>query len=127
MKTQIPKEPIPNALTRTIAEIQKGRYLIEADEALRKLVLACVNTGKKGRITLTLDVKPEAGIEATYAVTGAKSVKMPEPTKAPTRFYATEDGLLVRDNPNQPELFNEDSADVQDGGKTVTLTKAVNQ
>lgn len=89
-------------LLEVIAAQRKGRCVVEAQEALQSLVKEVVATGKKGRITLTLDLEPMS--DETIVVRDDVSVKIPKPSKHGSTFYPAEDGSLSREDPLQREL-----------------------
>lgn len=81
---------------------RKGRCLIEAQEQLQELVKACSDTGKKGKLTITLEIIPaETG---TVVLRDDITTKLPKPERSSTSFFADEQGSLHRDDPKQPEF-----------------------
>lgn len=89
---------------RTMAEIRNGRLIEDLTEQLGDLVEACTDTGKVGSLTLTIRVKPEAGINGTVAsVTDQIKLTKPQLPKPATPFYV--DGrVLLREDPKQHKL-----------------------
>lgn len=82
--------------------IRKGKLVVEAQEKLQQLVKACSETGKKGKLVITLNVG--AAEEQTVAITGRVKIDAPEATTSSTMFYTDESGALFREDPRQPEL-----------------------
>ena len=86
----------------TLGEIEGGRVLREATELAREIVNAVLETRKKGSLTLKL----------SFTATGKGSIevdcklesKIPEHDRMTTTFFATHDGTLIRDDPDQPKL-----------------------
>lgn len=89
-------------IVESLSLLRKGKLVLEAQEKLAALVKACSDTGKKGKLTITLSVG--AAEDSTVALTGKVSVQVPEPSSSNTIFYADEHGNLFRDDPRQPEL-----------------------
>ena len=79
----------------------RGQGHREAGEQLQALVAAVLDTGKKGSVTLTVNVEPMKNTAGTLLTTVKVTAKIPEePVKAAV-FYADDDGNLVRNDPNQ--------------------------
>ena len=97
-----------------LREIQGGRSHDELSEAFRDLILAVEETGKGGKLTFTLDVKPMKGGDGVLVLTDAHAVKKPQHDRKASLFYATKDGNLSKDNPNQLAF---DSLKVVEGDK----------
>lgn len=81
---------------------RKGKCLIEAQTKLQELVKTCLLTGKKGMITIKLEV--EASEDSTVVIGDDISLKLPKPSVSRSVFYADEQGALFRDDPKQPEF-----------------------
>lgn len=75
----------------------------ELSDALAELVAACVEYGQSGRLTLTINVKPNKD-GVTVLVTDEVKVKAPEADRPPALFFTDTHGNLSRHNPYQPEL-----------------------
>lgn len=73
-----------------------------AGEKLHELVAAVRDTGKKGRLTLTLDVT--AMDEDTLVTVLEVAVKCPQPPTKAAVFFADDDGNLTRTDPKQTHL-----------------------
>jgi hypothetical protein len=77
----------------------------EMSEALAQVVAAVRGTGKAGSITLTLKVAPASkGATDVLMVESQVKTKLPEADRGMTIFYATDDNLLVRNDPKQQTL-----------------------
>jgi hypothetical protein len=90
-----------------LQELGGGKLAARLAAQLAELTSAVAATGKKGFITLKVEVAPlkkAGGGELT--VTGTSAAKIPEPEDAsPTSvFFAGKGGVLTRDDPNQPQL-----------------------
>ncbi len=89
----------------TIVQINNGAAVQELSDALRKVVAAVRETGKCGAITLTLKVAPASkGSVDVLLVESQVKTKLPEPERGTTIFYATDNNLLVRNDPKQQML-----------------------
>ena len=91
-------------ITDILREIRKGRPVEEATQALADVVRAVDETGKKGSVTITLNVIPSkhGGPEKTL-VAEVKS-KKPIADIAPAVFFSDQDGDLFRVDPRQEEM-----------------------
>lgn len=93
---------LDNSFEHQLRHIRKGAALTELSQELQKGVLAVRSLNKKATLTLTLNIEPFG--DGTFAITDDIKVKLPVPNKGHTLFYATDDGRLVRDNPEQTEM-----------------------
>lgn len=98
-----------------VQEQRNGGLHDDLSNALVELVNACVETGKKGVLTLKVTVTPTKD-EVTLLVTDDVNVATPKPDAKPALFYHDEHGNLLRRDPRQPELPLREIA----GGKTQT-------
>lgn len=95
-------------ILESLTEISDGELLEQLDGKFRQLVAAVLETGNKGQLQLTLKVKRKGG---TNQVEIAPTVKASVPdADIPARIlFATEEGSLHRDDPNQGKLDLEDA------------------
>lgn len=91
----------------TLVALNKGKTHTDLTEQLRELIKAVTTTKKKGKLTLTLEVKPQHGVEGAVLVTAGVSTTKPKFDQPASIFFATDDGGLVRDDPSQQPLFRE--------------------
>lgn len=98
---------------QTIGEFAEGRTNEELTSALSALVLAVGQTGKKGSLTLKLNIEPNA--EGLVRLTDEITVKIPQAARGASIFYVTEEGSLVKNNPRQKELPLRQVASRQEG------------
>lgn len=90
-----------------LAEVRGGSAHARVSALLAEVSQAVSATGKKGKLTLVLDIAPmKNAAEGTVMVTVSSVAKIPEPDDAtPTSvFYADDGGNLRRDDPKQPQL-----------------------
>lgn len=88
-------------ITDTLRLMNGGIFIDQCSEALAGLVKGVDETGKSGKLTITLNLKKSGGaIEIAPNVT----TKTPEPKPDSTLLWATNDGNLSVDNPAQRKL-----------------------
>ena len=92
-----------HAFNQVLAGIRGGALLSEAEEKIADVVKAVKETGRAGKVTLTLDIR-ELGKGGALSVTDTLIAKIPQPVRGASVFYATRDGQLVKHDPDQPEL-----------------------
>lgn len=78
-----------------------GRSHNELSETLKDLVKAVSLTHKAGSLTLTITVKPMKDNVDALIVSDKIVAKVPQLDRKVSVFYATSEGNLVRDDPNQ--------------------------
>ena len=89
----------------TILQINNGATVAELSEALGKVVAAVRLAGKSGSITLTLKVAPASKRSTDVLMVESQvRLKLPEPERGVSIFYATDDNRLVRNDPKQQQL-----------------------
>ncbi len=88
-------------LTQTLALLQGGAFNHQAGELLAKIVKSVEETGKAGRLTITLDLK-KAG--SALSLLAKATDKTPEETPDADLFWSTVEGNLTTQNPNQRSL-----------------------
>ncbi len=84
-----------------LAEFGKGTTNRVASERMREIVKACTETGRKGSITIKLEVGAVGGVAELRAKI---SVTKPEPALPGGVYFATEEGGLVEEDPRQLRL-----------------------
>lgn len=88
-------------IINTLTEQRKGKFAIEAAEKLAAVIKACRATGKKGKLVITLTIRPTA---TEMMLSDNVKPVCPEADAAASVFYDDEDGNLSRTDPNQEEL-----------------------
>jgi len=104
MSKEKPPEIIGNSFESVLRNQRRGHLLSELSEKLQAAVLAVKEHTKEATVTLTFKIAPANGDASAISVTDEIKVKLPEARKANTLFYSTDDGRLVRDDPNQTEM-----------------------
>lgn len=90
-----------------VLEIGGGRLHARLSDQLAEITAAVKETGKKGLLTVKIEVKPLAKADhGTLVVTGSSTAKAPEgDDDSPTSvFFADDSGNLSRNDPRQPQL-----------------------
>jgi hypothetical protein len=91
-------------ITDILRDVRKGAAVEEATNALNDVVRAVDETGKKGSITIVLNVVPAPhGGPEKQIVVEVKS-KKPIASIAPAVFFSDQDGDLHRSDPAQEEM-----------------------
>lgn len=88
-------------ITDTLRMLRGGLFLDECSEKLAEVVKGVDETGKAGKITITLDIKKAGG---AVSVLAKVSDKTPEEAPDADLFWPTIEGNLSVDNPNQRKL-----------------------
>ena len=82
-----------------LTELRQGLFHQEVSQKMQSLTAAVQKYGKKGTMTIKLDVKPEGSYQAF--VNATCKIVTPEPTTEPTLFFLTDDKGLSRRDPRQ--------------------------
>jgi hypothetical protein len=99
--------------SQTLAELNAGAVARELDAALHDIVKAVSNTKSKGKLVLTIDIKPAKGGQTAVVEAGIKA-QVPTFERAPDYFFFGRDGSLLRDHPDQKRLPLRDVASPDD-------------
>lgn len=92
---------MPKPITDTLRLLQGGAFIEQCSDLLANVVRGVEESGKAGKLTITLDVKK---VGAAVSVLAKVSDKTPEVAPDADLFYATVEGNLSLDNPNQRKL-----------------------
>lgn len=95
----------PRDFALFLMEHARGRSHDELSAALRALVLAVAETGKSGKLTYTVTIKPQRKVEGAVLVADSIKSTLPEFDRAESIFFTTDAGDLSRTDPHQTELF----------------------
>ncbi len=88
-------------ITQTLALLQGGVFLDVCSEQLAQLVKGVDETGKSGKLTITLDIKKAGG---TVNIVAKVTNKTPETAPDADTFWPTVEGNLSLENPSQRKL-----------------------
>lgn len=97
-------QPVNNTFESVLRNQRKGVMATELSDKLQSLTRAVMAVGKPGSITIKLKLMPASADGAALSVTDNIEIKLPEPPKANSIFYTTDEGQLVRENPEQRKL-----------------------
>lgn len=89
-------------ITDTLRLLDEGAFIDRCSEQMAALVRGVEETGKAGKLVLTLEVK--RGTKGAMLIRPDVTCKVPEPKPEPTMLWATPDGSLTVDNPKQQKL-----------------------
>ncbi len=90
-------------ITDTLRHIGGGVFVDTASAKLQELVSAVDETGKAGRIDLTISVK-KATRGGAMILTGKVKLTKPAEPALEAMLFATPEGNLVADDPHQKKL-----------------------
>lgn len=90
-----------------LGTFKKGVVDAELTAMLREVTTAVRSEQKKGTVSLKLTVAPAKGVEDNQLLIAVEKLDstVPQPTRANTFYYATDQGDLVKDDPRQTSLF----------------------
>lgn len=89
-------------ITDTLRLLDGGAFLDQASQQLADTVKAVEQTGKAGKLTITLDLKTVSG--GAISITPKVKAGIPEPKPDSTLLWATVEGNLSVENPHQQKL-----------------------
>jgi hypothetical protein len=92
------------AFTQTLVELRGGELVEEATNELNSLVSMVRETGKAGKITVTIEVKPFSKVADALEVTGKVTVALPREKEIAEVFFPTVENNLSRHSERQTEL-----------------------
>lgn len=87
-----------------LAYLERGALDAVATEKLRELVAAVMATGKKGSLTLKLELSKDNNTDTVVRVRGEVSTKIPAFDRPNSYLFGTFDGDLLRNDPEQGRL-----------------------
>ncbi len=93
---------MPRPILETLHHIEGGTFLEEAANRLAEIVLAVDQTGKPGKLTLTIDVRK--AMHTALALKGKLTVKMPPEAPIEALMFPTPEGNLLTEDPRQGKL-----------------------
>ena len=100
-------------LLAALLDMRSGAVIADINRDFGDVIAAVADTGKKGSITITLEVVPSrvnkdrvSEVELTHKV----SLRKPKPNFGRAIFFVGEHGELSRTDPNQTEMAFEEEA-----------------
>ena len=94
---------MPRPMTDVLRAIAGGEFLNELSDSMARLVTTVDETGKTGSLVIEIGVK-RAARGGAMSVTGKKKLKLPSDSPAESLMFATPEGNLVTESPNQSKL-----------------------
>lgn len=91
-----------------MAELNRGNFMIECGRQLQEAKDAIVRTGKKAKLTITLEIIPAGmrdGRINQLEISPSVTIKEPQESQGTSIFFVGEDGRLTRNDPQQ-EILN---------------------
>lgn len=92
-------------VTDILREMRRGVVVDQISEELETVIKAVRHTGKGGSLTIKLDIKPRDAEGDQVNIAVAITPKVPQAPLPEAVFFTTIDGDLLRDDPNQREIF----------------------
>lgn len=100
-------DPAHKEFASALLAVAKGRAHDEASDELRKVVAAVRATGKKGSVTVKLDILPPKGNQEVVSVEDTITSNIPK-DKRSTMFYTDDEGTLYRNDPKQYSMTDDE-------------------
>lgn len=85
-----------------VGRIDGGLAIETADHALKDVIAAVQRSGKKGAVTITLEVAPNG--ELGFAASAKVTAKAPQVNFGQSFFFMGRGGELVRESPDMQQL-----------------------
>lgn len=99
------EEPVVRPFAEFLVQQANGRTHTELSEALHQVVAAVKETGKAGKVQLTVDVKPMSkSDDRALIVTATCAIKTPRVDAPTSVFFIDAEGNLSRTDPRQMTL-----------------------
>lgn len=105
-QTVVAEAEEPPSFASFLLATNKGRTEVELSRQLRQLVVAVNETGKPGKLTLVVDIKPQANTDGVVTVTERVAIKAPALDRPASIFFITDASGLSRTDPRQLTFDN---------------------
>jgi hypothetical protein len=90
--------------TQHLNYLNKGTLADELTECMSEVVKAVRDSGKKGSVTVTLNVNSVKGSEDQVSITSSVKHLAPQLDRPATIMFSTADGDLLRDDPDKLQM-----------------------
>lgn len=101
----MPREAKPMSLAEVIYRLQDGGTVEEIQEKIRTAIQAARETGKKAKVTITLEFQRNGDQNSRKViVTDTVKATIPDGYRDATMLFATDEGDLTTTNPDQGML-----------------------
>lgn len=111
-KTQQIKAAQASDILTVLAELNRGKFMIECGRQLQVGTDSVIRTGgKSAKLTITLDIRGASikdGRVNAVDVSPTIVLKEAQPNQGKSLFFVSEEGNLTRDDPDQTEMFAEE-------------------
>lgn len=87
-----------------IQDVNNGDFADQLAHDVQDLVQAVQEHGRKGKLTVTIEVAPRKGNSAALNLTARRDLKLPQEEPVESVFFADRSGNLLRDDPRQMAL-----------------------
>jgi len=87
-----------------LAQLRRGAAVDEFTAELAELVQAVIYTGRKGTLTLKLEVEPSSSDDQAVEITDEVTTRLPKPPRPSSLFFADDRGALSRHDRRQTHL-----------------------
>ena len=116
MKTEIEN----NSFELVLRNQRKGAMMTDLSKTMQEAVLAVTEHGEAATVTVTFKISPANSDAGALSVRDEIKSKLPQPKRSNTLFYSTDDGRLVREDPNQEDLkFEVKAAETSDDERKI--------
>ena len=109
MNDQQEKRQVPQ-IAHVLAQVNHGALADEAAALLADLVQEVSHIGRKGTLTLTIEVAPFTGGGDTVQLSGKVAVKAPSRDPHAGVSFFDDNGALSRNDPRMNTLFDADGS-----------------
>lgn len=98
------KKHRPDLFVHTLNNLRNGSAAEQLSEKLHACIVAAKETGKIATLKVELKIKPDGPDGKIMFLSEVATAKIPELDKAVTLMFATDNGELTRQDPNQGVL-----------------------
>ena len=105
---QTQQRPMTDFLS-LLADMRSGAVVMDLNKKFNDVIAGVLDTGGKGEMVITLSIAPQkfgmGGVVLEVAAEHKVKTKVPELKIGSAVFFATDDGVLTREDPNQERMF----------------------
>jgi len=91
-------------ITETLAALGHGTFIDEASNALNTLVTAVDETGRSGKLVMSLAIKKASRGSGAMIVVDEIRLTLPKQDARETMLFSTPEGNLIAEDPRQQQL-----------------------
>ncbi len=93
------------SITDVLIAARRGEFVGLVSDDLIHLIQKIDETGKKGKLTLTITIEPDKHGGREKKLNFEHSMQIPKKSARPAVFWSDDDGNLVQNDPDQRPLF----------------------